>query len=324
MATHHRFEVALQPESPAHDSARDPILDGRDSLRLVKLRLGLTLIAVAILPIAAVSPLVRAVAEEARVTHHERLSDQAQTVALEIDRKLEIVRTGAEALLSDESIVAAAGAGATAADRKSVRETLAEFVDGPSGIVVGATLLTSDGAQASTGVSINVAALPPGVLVGGLAAVADPVAARILVVETSAKGDKPARTVITAVAVSALLVAATPKTDLPGRTLRMSDASGAVIAEAGSNFDPSAFPGEMLDIATMAAHDSDGRASLDLPGLQAWQVVVAAPIPLVALPLTALGALVAMLLLLIGFTMWMARQILRPAAAPRPRPRASA
>ena len=68
MAPHHRFEVALQSESQAHDTARDPILDGRDSLRLVKLRLGLTLIAVAILPIAAVSPLVRAVAEEARAT----------------------------------------------------------------------------------------------------------------------------------------------------------------------------------------------------------------------------------------------------------------
>jgi len=95
----------------------------------------------------------------------------------------------------------------------------------------------------------------------------------------------------------------------------MADPSGAVIAEASGNFDPSAIPGEVLDIATMAAGDSDGRATLNLPGISGWQVVVAAPIPLVALPLTALGALVAMLLLLIGFTIWMARQILRPAAA---------
>ena len=49
----HASEVACTPISRA-DPARDPILDGRDSLRLVKLRLGLTLIAVAILPIAAV------------------------------------------------------------------------------------------------------------------------------------------------------------------------------------------------------------------------------------------------------------------------------
>jgi len=32
----------MHPEPPAHDVSRDPILDGRDSLRLVKLRLALT------------------------------------------------------------------------------------------------------------------------------------------------------------------------------------------------------------------------------------------------------------------------------------------
>src|SRR3954451_21031367 len=105
MATHYRSEAALQPEPHAIDTARDPILDGRDSLRLVKLRLGLTLIAVAILPIAAVSPLVRAVAEEARVTHHERLTDQAQTAAYEIQRELTLVRTAAGSMLTQPAIV---------------------------------------------------------------------------------------------------------------------------------------------------------------------------------------------------------------------------
>jgi diguanylate cyclase (GGDEF)-like protein len=305
----------MQPESPVHDSARDPILDGRDSLRLVKLRLGLTLIAVAILPIAAVSPLVRAVAEEARVTHHERLTDQAQTAAFEVGRELAQVRNTADALLSQPAIAAASDTGATTADRRKAKDSLGAYVDGPMGVVVGATLLTSDGTQAAVGVPIDIADLPPGLLVDGVAAIPDPAEARILVVESTAKGEKPARTLVSAVSVSALLMAATPKTDLPGRAVRMADASGMVIAEASSDFDPSAIPGEVLDIATMAAHDSDGRAALDLPGLGGWQVVVAAPIPLVALPLTALGALVAMLLLLIGFTIWMARQILRPAAA---------
>src|SRR3954447_832345 len=108
MVPHVRFEVALQPETQAHETPRDPILDGRDSLRLVKLRLGLTLIAVAILPIAAVSPLVRAVAEEARVTHHERLTDQAQTAALDVRRELAMVRTVSGELLNERAIVAAA------------------------------------------------------------------------------------------------------------------------------------------------------------------------------------------------------------------------
>src|SRR6478752_873960 len=107
MAPHVRCEVALQPETQAHEAPRDPILDGRDSLRLVKLRLGLTLIAVAILPIAAVSPLVRAVAEEARVTHHERLTDQAQTAAYEVQRELTQVRAAAGAVLTQPAMVAA-------------------------------------------------------------------------------------------------------------------------------------------------------------------------------------------------------------------------
>jgi diguanylate cyclase (GGDEF)-like protein len=315
MATHHRFEAALQPDSQAHDSARDPILDGRDSLRLVKLRLALTLIAVAILPIAAVSPLVRAVAEEARVTHHERLTDQAQTTALEFGRELAHVRTSADSVLSQPSILAAAAGDATAADRRKAKDALAELIDGPTGMVVGATLLTADGARAQSGVAVDVASLPPGVLGGGLAVVPDAPDSRILVVEASEPGDKPARTIISAVSLPALLMAATPKTDLPGRAIRMADASGMVVAEAGAAFDPSAIPGEVLDIATMAAHDSDGRATLSQPGMAGWQIVVAAPIPLVALPITALTALAAMLLLLVGFTIWMARQILRPAAA---------
>ena len=39
----------MHPEQTTHESSRDPILDGRDSLRLVKLRLALTLIAGALL-----------------------------------------------------------------------------------------------------------------------------------------------------------------------------------------------------------------------------------------------------------------------------------
>ena len=108
----------MQPEPQAQDNARDPILDGRDSLRLVKLRLGLTLIAVALLPIAAVSPLVRAVAEEARVTHHERLSDQAQTAVYELGRELSLVRSAADEILGDPAIVAAAASGASAGERR--------------------------------------------------------------------------------------------------------------------------------------------------------------------------------------------------------------
>lgn len=205
MATHHRFEVALQPESQAIDTARDPILDGRDSLRLVKLRLGLTLIAVAILPIAAVSPLVRAVAEEARVTHHERMADQAQTVAFGVESELARVRKAAVAALAQPALVAAAAADATTADKRKARDSLAAYIDGPTGLIVGATLWSTDGARASSGVAIDVTRLPSGIVVDGVVAVPDAADARILVVASSEPGDKPARTIISAVSVRAML-----------------------------------------------------------------------------------------------------------------------
>jgi diguanylate cyclase (GGDEF)-like protein len=306
----------MHPEPQHHDVSRDPILDGRDSLRLVKLRLGLTLIAVAVLPIAAVSPLVRAVAEEARVTHHERLADQASTAVGEFEREIGLVRAVEQELLADRAIVAAAGSGASGNARVQASIRLQDLVVGPDPAVLGATLLTADGIKAGFGPSLDLKALPPDLVVTGIAPLDGDEAAgqRILVVETSAAGVKPARTIVGVVSVPALLARASPTVDMPGRILRITDPTGSVLAEAAGSFDPSALPGEVLDLATMAAHDSDGRAAVSLPGIDGWQIVVSAPIPLVAMPVQALAALGAMLLLLIVFTTWMARQILRPAA----------
>jgi diguanylate cyclase (GGDEF)-like protein len=302
----------LQPDPHQIDIPRDPILDGRDTLRLVKLRLALTLIAVAVLPIAAVSPLVRAVAEEARVAHHERLVDQAQIAAVEVEREIAALRAQTAELLAEPVLVKASAQDATAAERKLASERLATFVDRPGSTLVAATLMTAKGVRAEFGPTVDLRKLPAGVLVGGLASLpGEPY--RILVVDTSEAG--PDRTLVTAVSLPALLNAATPKADLPGRVLRVADPSGLVLAESTGPFDPGAIPGEVLDLATMAAHDSDGRIELHLPGIDGWQVVVAAPIPLVAMPVQALAALGAMLLLLIFFTTWMARQILRPARA---------
>jgi diguanylate cyclase (GGDEF)-like protein len=304
----------VQPEPHHHDISHDPILDGRDSLRIVKLRLALTLIAVAVLPIAAVSPLVRAVAEEGRTAHHDRLVDQARSVASAVERDIAALRGETQDLLVEDVLVEAAGQGATAAERTLATDRLGEFVESPGSTVVAAALLTGKGVRAAFGPAIDIRSLPPGVLVAGLAALpGDP--SRILVVDTSEARTGPARTLVTAISVPALLAAATPKADLPGRVLRVVDATGLPLAESTGPFDPSALPGEVLELATMSAHDSDGRTELNLPGIDGWQVVVTAPIPLVAMPVQALGALGAMLVLLVGFAIWMARQILRPARA---------
>lgn len=304
----------MHPDAPHHDVSHDPILDGRDSLRLVKLRLGLTLIAVAVLPIAAVSPLVRAVAEEARIAHHARLADQASTAVVELEREIARIREAGQALLDDPAIVDAAAREPSAAERKRAAARLEDFVGRPSGTVKSATLLAGDGVVTSFGPPLDIKALPTELIVAGLVAVPGDAGDRILVVETSGARDKPARTIVSTVDVAAVLTAASPDVPMPGRVMRITDATGRLIAESKGPFDPSALPGEVLDLATMAAQDSDGRAAINLPGLAGWQVVVSGPIPLVAMPVQALTALGAMLILLAVFTIWMARQILRPAA----------
>ena len=309
----------MHPEPQHHDASRDPILDGRDSLRLVKLRLGLTLIAVAVLPIAAVSPLVRAVAEEARVAHHERLADQASTAVSQLQREIDRIRTAGQTMLDDPAIVAASAANASLAARAAASQRIAELVAGPDrsmvdGSVLGTTLLTGDGSVAGFGPPLDLKSLPAGLIVNGLVSIKSETGLRLLVVETAGAGSKPARTIVSSVSVPTLLSATTPDVNMPGRVMRITDPTGAVLAESQGTFDPSALPGEVFDLATMATHDSDGRATIDLPGIEGWQIVVSAPIPLVSLPIQALGALAAMLLLLVVFTIWMARQILRPAA----------
>lgn len=304
----------MQPDPQTHDVSRDPILDGRDSLRLVKLRLGLTLIAVAILPIAAVSPLVRVVAGEARVAHQERLADQALTAASEVRREIALVQSAAVNLLADPALAEAAARDADGAARRRASNRLADLVDQPGGAILGALLLTGAGTRASAGETIDLKGLPPGLVVDGLVMDTTESAARLYVVETSPTGDKPARTLVTALSVPALLAHATPAVGMPGRDVRLVDGSGRVLAEAAGPFDPGALPGEMLDLAAMAGQDSGGRAVVALPGVQDWQVVVSAPIPFVAMPVHALAALAALLLALVAFTVWMARQILRPAA----------
>ena len=147
---------------PQHrDAPRDPILDGRDTLRLVKLRLGLTLIAVAVLPIAAVSPLVRAVAEEARVTHHERLADQAQTAVVSFQREVSRIQTAERLLLDDPAIETAAASDASVAEKSVAYARLSEFVAGerdePSnGELLAATLLNNGGVVSGFGRPLDV------------------------------------------------------------------------------------------------------------------------------------------------------------------------
>jgi len=307
----------MHPEPSHHDVARDPILDGRDSLRLVKLRLALTLITVAILPIAAVSPLVRAVAEGARMAHHQRLEAEAGQVSANVERELEAIGTAASKLFADSKIAAATGApAASAAVRASAATRLGDLMKRDSASVTGVTLLDDSGVRASYGAVLDQTSLPQGSPVPGVFASSGAVAdsGTLLVVVLPAPARPTHLELVATMSLPTLLAWAAPAIPIPGQAMRLFDVSGSTIASIQGSFDAGSLPGQFLDLATEGAHDSDGSSPLAIEGLPVWTVVVSAPIPLTELPIVAIVALGGLIVLLAGFTLWMAGQILRPAA----------
>ena len=305
----------MHPDPPQTDVSRDPILDGRDSLRLVKLRLALTLITVAILPIAAVSPLVRAAAEEARVAHHQRLESEASQVTTTFQREVSGIEAMSTALLADPRVFATSGGGATGATRAAASSRLGDLMRRDSGAVTGVTLRDDGGVRAAYGAPLDPSVLPGGDPVPGLIATADGSEASSLIVVTVPVNPTSSNLeLVTVISLPALLNWSAPAVKIPGQTIGILDDLGTTVATYRSAFDPTALPGQFLDIATEAAHDSDGHAAIDLDGVPGWTAVVSAPIPLAALPVAAIAALAALIAMLAGFTIWMAGQILRPAA----------
>ena len=306
----------MHPEPSHHDVVRDPILDGRDSLRLVKLRLALTLITVAILPIAAVSPLVRAAAEEARMAHHQRLETVASVVALKVEREIDAIVGAASKLLVDPKVAAATAPGASAAARAAASTRLGDLVKRDSGAVTGVTILDDSGVRTTYGASFDQTWLPDGPVTPGVfrtaGSDADPGLLLVVVLPQPVRSTHLA--MVASVSVPPLIGWAAQAEAIPGQNIRVLDAAGSAIASVNASFDASALPGQVLDLATEGSHDSDALSALAIDGLPPWTVIASAPIPLAELPVFALAALGGLLLLLTGFTLWMARQILRPAA----------
>lgn len=306
----------MHPEPSHHDVARDPILDGRDSLRLVKLRLALTLITVAILPIAAVSPLVRAAADEARMAHHQRLETVAGVVALNVTHEIDAIAGAASKLLADPKVAAATAAGASSAARAAASTRLGDLVKRDSAAVTGVTVLDDSAVRTTYGASLDQSWLPDGPVAAGVfrttGADADPGLLLVVILPEPARPTHLA--LVASVSLRPLVGWAAQAESIPGQNVRLLDAGGSTIASVDASFDASALPGQVLDLATEGSHDSDALSALAIDGLAPWTVIVSAPIPLAELPVAALGALGGLLLLLAGFTLWMARQILRPAA----------
>ncbi len=305
-----------EPHQP--DFTHDPILDGRDSLRLVKLRLALTLITVALLPIAAVSPVVRAIAGEASLSHHLRLDADASATASKLGAELDWLRATTASWIVEADIVAAAAAEPDG-DASTIASTrLATLVRRPSGSVTAVALVVGSaptlGVRAAAGAPLDLRRLPAGE-VSGLVPGAGDGSGTILVVQTAPETkNAPRRTLAAVIDLERLLAWAAPAASIPGRGINLVDSAGRAVATTAAPFDAAALPGQLLAFATDLAKASDGEGSVVVDGLRAWTVTVSAPIPLTAMPASALAALAILLLLLVGFTAWMARQILRPAA----------
>ena len=229
----------MHPEPSHHDVVRDPILDGRDSLRLVKLRLALTLITVAILPIAAVSPLVRAAADEARMAHHQRLETVAGVVAQNVEQELDAIVGAASKLLADPKVAAADASGASSAARAAASARLADLVKRDSGAVTGVTVLDDSSVRTAYGASLDQTWLPDGPAAPGVFRTAGPDAdSSLLLVVILPEPARPNHLALVAsVSLPPLVGWAAHAQAIPGQNVRLLDADGSAIVSVDASFD---------------------------------------------------------------------------------------
>lgn len=314
----HHATPPLDPDDP---------LDGRDTLRLVRLRLVLTLLTVGIVPAATVAPIVRTLADETRVEHRAALAADARFAT-------ERIRVELDELAADLTDVAGLPAAAAAIDDPeqvaSAEAALAHAFD-PRGAAGGFALVGPDGlVRTSAGSAIWVEPVtlpdlgaPPGVgSTDGWTAgtvIANGQAATLVIVvpvaaPAAAPDGAPVGWVAARVDLGRLLAAATPAASVTGRTLELRDGSGRQLAVTGDAFDAMGLPTAVLDLATDASRGTAGVGAIAIPGLGTWQLTVNAPLPVTGLSPVAVAALVGLLVVLVWLVWQMGRAILRPAA----------
>src|SRR3990172_3028716 len=131
------------------DGAQEELHGGRDSLRLVKIRLVLTLMVVAILPLAAVAPLARAVLDDTKTALEQRLVAEAEHAATEVRRELTGVRDTLESMTALESVSLAVTLPVDDPGLEPALSQLHELLERPSGIVAAVAITDPGGALIS-------------------------------------------------------------------------------------------------------------------------------------------------------------------------------
>jgi diguanylate cyclase (GGDEF)-like protein len=306
---------------PEFDLATADGTDGRHGLRLVKLRLALTLIAVAILPLAALAPIIRSVVDDPRVAQQERLGAQSDLAAASIRRELDGITSAVRDVATGDGAAAAVAAKPGSTQAKAVLTALTPIVNRPSEAVSAVIVVDSTGAAHATAGTAPSGATPVGPSPGGLPGpiVVHDAGGSLTAIEVWAPiagtaGKGPAGAVVALIAPEPLVRWAGRDLLVGTEQLGILDGTGNQVTTVAAE-DAGASPGTPLP-ATAGGSSTLASAVADLPvgGLDGWRVVASAPQTVATAPLPPLVALLALLLLLIGATVLMARKIIEPAA----------
>ena len=311
----------MQPDRTETAPALDGIADGRYSLRLVKIRLALTLIAVAILPLAALAPMIRTVLDDSRVAQQERLATQGEQAAAALRRELDGIRVSLDALVAGDVVVGALSSEPGSKPAKAASARLAAALARPSGAVTTIALVDPAGVvraqagDATTPVSLLLPApnAPPFHAFPATYEAAPRI--EISVPIPGVEVGPPAGVVVASVPIDTLLRWSSLGIGLPGEELALIGADGTAFSRISTTIEPGPGDQPILEIVGDPTTRATGSSPVLLPGLEGVKVIASAPMTVAALPLPAVAALVALILLLVGAIWWMGRKIVAPAAA---------
>lgn len=312
----------MQPAPPDSSTPFEDLGEGRHGLRAVKVRLALTLLAVAILPLAALAPLARSVLDDPRIAQRERLNAQSAHMATEVRRQLEEVRGTMLSVSAIPSIRAALQPKATTGTLDTAAQDLDPVLDLPTGLVGAVALVNGAGAvQTQVGdATADMTSIPiprSGASAFRLVPAAGGQPARIVIsvgVPGGPEG-RPAGSLIAAVPLPKMLAWMNTTFATSSERLSVLDLQGRELAGIQTTHRSPASTDPGIEFTADSSVQGTGIADLGIPGVPGLQLVGTAPLTVAVLSVPALATLLALACLLAVFVVLMSRRILAPAVA---------
>ena len=287
-----------------------------------RFRLALTLIAVAILPLAALAPLARSVLDDPRIAQRERLNAQSARMATEARRQLEDVRGAMLAVSAAPTIRAALQPASTARTLAAANQELEPVLDLPTGLVGAVALVDDAGAvQAQVGdATADMTSIPtpqPGASAFRLVPAVGNQAARfvISVGVPGGSGHGPMGSVIAEVPLPQMLAWMNATFATSSERLSILDLQGHELAGIQTTHRSPASLEPGIEFTAEPSVKATGISDLGIAGIPGLQLVGSAPLTVAVLALPAIAALLVLACLLAVFVVLMGRRILAPAVA---------